>query len=208
MKNNQWVQLADKSTVEKTINSLKENNIEAVFVKDGTQAKNKVIEMIPKESEVLSMTSTTLEKIGLKEAIDESGKYVSIRKQYMALDMKTQLKEIKRLRSLPDWAVGSVHAVTLKGEVLIASAAGSQIPAYAYGAKHVVWVVGTHKIVKNINEGIKRIYEHCLPLENERVKKAYGWTGSSVNKILIFAKESKMLAGRTTLIFVDQALGF
>ncbi len=204
----QWSKLADKGSVEATIAALKNNNIDAHFVASGAEAKNKVLELIPQGSEVMASSSVTLQSVGLLAEIDESGKYVSIRKKVFSLDKNTQGKEMKLLRSVPDFAIGSVHAVTEQGQVLIASASGSQLPAYAYGANHVIWVVGTQKIVKDIDAGIKRIYEHSLPLETERVKKAYGWPSSSVNKILIFAKEALPLKGRTTLIFVNEVLGF
>jgi hypothetical protein len=89
---------------------------------------------------------------------------------------------------------------------MIASNSGSQIPGYAYGADHVVWVVGTHKIVKDIDEGLERIYQHSLPLESERARKAYGVERSYVSKILIFAREPEK--NRSTVIFVNEVLGF
>ena len=205
---NKWTKMASRETVDKIIVKLKENNIEAEFLMTGEEAKKKILELIPQGEEVLAMTSKTLDAIGITKEIEESGKYISIKKKYFALDMKTQMNEVKKLRSLPEWALGSVHAVTFNGEVLAASATGNQISAYAYGANHVVWVIGVQKIVENIDEGIKRIYEHSLPLESERLKKAMGVPSSSVNRILIFNKESARNIGRTKIFFVNEALGF
>ena len=78
------------------------------------------------------------------------------------------------------------------------------MPAYAYGSSNVIFVVGAQKIVKNVDEGIKRIYEYCLDLESERARRAYGVPGSSVNKILIINKEFQ--EKRITLIFVNELL--
>jgi hypothetical protein len=122
------------------------------------------------------------------------------------MDRKTQNREMQRLGSAPEWAVGSVHAVTRDGHILIASRSGSQIPGYSYGADHVIWVVGVQKIVENIDQGIKRIYEHSLPLESERVKRAYGMEKSEVSKIFIFNKEIK--ENRSTVIFIDKVIGY
>jgi len=202
-----WIKIADSETVIKIINKLKENNIDAELT-SRENIFNKVFGIIPEGSSVLTMTSNTLESLGLSKEIDESGKYISIRKQYFSLDMKTQLGEIKKLRSLPDWAIGSVHAVTENGELLIASAMGNQLSAYSYGANHIVWIIGTQKIVKNIDEGIRRIYKYSLPLESERLKKAMGVPGSSVNRILIFNKESVRNIGRTKIFFINEVLGF
>ena len=124
----------------------------------------------------------------------------------MSMDRKTQGREMQKIGATPDWTIGSVHAVTEEGQVLIASNTGSQLPAYAYGSSHVIWVVGTQKIVKNIDQGIKRVYEHSLPLESERAKKAYGVPGSFVSKILIVNKE--ISPGRVVIIFINEKLGF
>jgi len=114
--------------------------------------------------------------------------------------------QMQKLGAAPDWVIGSVHAVTQDGHVLIASNSASQLPAYAAGSNHVVWVVGAQKIVKNIEEGMKRIYEHSLALENKRVQKAYGMKESFVSKILIVNREARR--GRTILILVNEVLGF
>lgn len=200
-----WTQLPNKQTVEKTIAALKKNNFDAYFVETEEEAKRKALDLIPENARVLASQSQTLEKIGFFDAIDSSEKYVSVRKEYMAFDREKDADKIRIARSTPDIIVGSVHAVTEKGEVMIASNMGSQLAAYVYGAKKVIWVIGTQKIVKNLNMGFERIYEHSLPLESERLKKIYG-VESNVSKILIYNKE--LSSNRTTLIFVNRILGF
>ena len=200
-----WSQLASESSIEKAVSSLKVNGIEAVVVENGESAKKKILEIIPEGSEVMNMTSVTLDAIGVSSEITKSGRFKPVRNKLTSMDSKTQGLEMKKLGSAPEWVVGSVHAVTEDGKVLVASASGSQLPAYAYGASKVVWIAGTQKIVKNMEEGIKRIYEHSLPLEDQRARKAYG-IGSSVNKILIFNKE--FVPGRVILILVKEELGF
>ncbi len=192
--------------LQKTANALKANGIDAYIAENGEDAKNKVLELIPNGAEVMNMTSATLDKIGVSKEIDESGRFVALRKRIYAMDRNTQQREMQKLGSAPDWAVGSVHAVTQDGKVMIASATGSQLPAYAYGAGKVIWVVGKQKLVKDTDEGLKRIYEHSLPLESERARKAYGVPGSSVNKILIINKE--VMPGRITIILVNEELGY
>lgn len=201
-----WNQLADKQSIDKTIQGLKVNGIEAFFVENGEEAKEKVLELIPPGAEVMNMTSVTLDTIGLPKELNNSGKYNSVRNKLSSMDRVTQGAEMQKMGAAPQWAVGSVHAVTEDGHALIASQSGSQLPAYVYGAAHVIWVVGAQKIVKNTDEGIKRIYEYVLPLEAERAKKAYGAPGSNVSKVLIINKEIK--PGRLTLILVNEVLGF
>lgn len=197
--NMDWNKIADKQTIEKTIEALRANGIEAELVETGIDAKKRVLQEVPEGTPVLTMTSVTLEQTGIAEEINESGRYHSIRKKLKGG------REEKHLRAAPDVTIGSVHAVTEDGHLIIASATGSQLPAYAYGADKVIWVVGGQKIVKNVEQGLKRIYEYVLRLEDQRARKAYG-VGSAVNKLLIINKEEQK--GRTHLILVKEKLGF
>ncbi len=202
-----WDKLADEKTIENTVAALKANGIDAQVVANRQEAKRKVLELIPAGSEIMTMTSITLDTVGLSEEINQTDrKFKPVRDKLYAMDRNTQVQEMNRLGAAPEFVVGSVHAITEDGHVLIASNTGSQLPAYSFGALHVIWVVGAQKIVKNTDEGIKRIYQHCLPLESERAKKAYGVPGSAVNKILIINKEVQ--PGRIKLILVKEKLGF
>ena len=190
----QWDELASDTTIEKTVASLKANNIDVIVVATGEEAKKKALELIPVGSQVYTISSMTIDTIGLTQELNESGNYDAVRKKLYAMDRNTQAREIRTLGAAPDWTVGSVHAVTQDGRVLVASNSGSQLPGYASSSGHVIWVVGAQKIVKNIDEGMMRMYEYCLPLEDARMQKAYGM-GSAVNKILIINKEK--FPGRT-----------
>lgn len=204
---NDWKSLANEESIKKTIDALKANGIDAVVVEDEKEAKNKVIEILPKGAEVMNMTSITLDTTGISDEITKSGNYNAVRNTLTTMDRTTQSSEMQKLGAAPEWTVGSVHAVTEQGETMIASNTGSQLPAYAYGSSHVIWVVGTQKIVANKDEGVKRIYDYVLPLESERANKAYNiTTGSSVNKLLIVNKEVN--PSRITIIFVKKVLGF
>lgn len=197
--NEEFGQLAADERVAKTVRALQANNIQAIVVENGQEAKEKVLELIPAGAEVMCMSSVTLDAIGLSE-LD------TVKKQLMAMDRATQGREMRKLGSAPDWTIGSVQAVTEDGQVVMASNSGSQLPAYAYGAGKVIWVVGTQKIVANLDEAFKRIYEYVLPLESERVKVAYGMDKSNVSKLLVINKE--IAPERMTVILVKEKLGF
>lgn len=200
-----WEHVADDDTIEKTASALKENGFDVFVVQNHDEAKSKILELIPEGSKVMTMTSMTLEAMGLPKHFNESGKYDSVRKNFASMDRQKDAAEMRRLGAAPDYAIGSVQAVTQDGRVLIASATGSQLPAYAYAAGKVVWVVGAQKIVRNTEEGLKRIYEESLPLEDQRALKAYG-AHSSVNKVLIVNKEAGK--GRVSIVIIKEKLGF
>lgn len=200
-----YKEVKSKVIVEKTIESLKAHGIDALYVETGEEAKQKVLELIPEGAEVMTMTSVTLDTIGVSDELNESGKYDSVKTKLYSMDGATQGNEMKKLGAAPEYAVGSVHAITENGKVFIASGTGSQLPAYVYGSQKVIWVVGTNKIVKDSDDAMKRIYEYTLPLESERARKAYGVPGSSVNKLLVVNNEAP---GRITVVFVNESLGY
>lgn len=197
--------LADKDSIEETIKNLKPRGIDAFVVESSEDAKKKVLELLPKNSRILVGQSQTLKEIGAADEIENSESYVSVRKEYMAFDREKEADKIRISRSTPDTIVGSVHAVTKQGEILIASNTGSQLAAYVSGAGKVIWVVGAQKITKDLKDAEERVFKYVLPLESERLKKLYG-VGSSVSKLLRFSNE--VSPNRVTLIFVNQKLGF
>ena len=202
-----WNILATEKSLKKTIAALKEANIESIIVENGVDAKKKVLELLPKNAEVMTMSSLTLDAIGVSEAVNGSKDYHSVKNKLNKLNRETEGREMHKIGSAPDWTIGSVHAVTEDGKVVIASNTGSQLPAYAYGAAHVIWVVGTQKIVSNLDDAMTRIYDYILPLESVRLNKQYNMTtGSFVSKLLIVNKE--FFPQRITIIFVKEKLGF
>jgi len=200
-----WKTIPTKEIIERTIVSLKKNGMDAIFV-EKDEAKQKVLELIPKGAEIMTMTSVTLDALGIKEAIDNSEEYDAVRKKLATMNKATQSREMQKLGAAPDWAIGSVHAITENGQVVVASNTGSQLPAYVYASNHVIWVVGAQKIVENLDEAMKRLYEYTLPLESERAKKAYNVPGSNVSKMLVVSKEIN--AGRITVVIVNDVLGY
>ncbi len=200
-----WDQLADEQTIQQTIAALKLSGIDAEVVEGGEDAKKRVLQMLPKGAEVMNMSSVTLEKLGLDREINESRNYDAVKPKLMALKRDTDALEMQKLGAAPEWAVGSVHAVTQDGKVFIASNTGSQLPAYAYASAHVIWVVGAQKIVKDQKEAIARIYDYVFPLEDKHMLDLYN-IHSNVSKLLIISKER--VPGRLIMIIVKQKLGF
>src|SRR3990167_9989106 len=172
--NEKYGQLATDEAIQKTSQALKENNIKVEVAENGEEAKRRVLELLPGRAEVFTMTSQTLEAIGLDKEINESGKYNAVRPKLFDMDRNTQSREMAKLSAAPDWVVSSVHAITEDGHLIIASNSGSQLSAEAYAGSKVIFVAGTQKIVKNDKEGLARIYEHAYPLEDKRAQKAYG----------------------------------
>lgn len=201
-----WTTIPSEETIQKTADALSANGFGVYVAESGEEAKRKALELLPEKAEVMLMTSVTLDTIGLAQEINDSGRYEPIKKKLATMDKKTQGQQIRAMGAAPAWTLGSVHAVTQDGHLLIASQSGSQLPAYVYGATRVIWVVGCQKIVENTQDGMRRIYEHCLPLENERAMRVYG-SGSAVNNLLVMNSQTPH-PGRCVIILVKEQLGF
>lgn len=197
---------ADKKTIVKTIEALKEHGVNTVLVENLKEAKQVVIDEIPKKSEVMTMVSVTLDEAEITKEIDESGNYKSIRSELYKLDQSKDGDKMRKLAAAPDYVIGSANAVSEDGALYWASATGSQLGAYAYTARKVILVVGINKIVKDRDEAIKRIYDYILPIESERARKAYGVPGSAVNKLLEISGEVN--PARILVILVNESAGY
>ena len=197
--------LASDAQIERTVKALEANNIHTILAENGVDAKKKLLEIIPANAEVFTSSSVTLNALGITDEIDKSTRYDSVRAKMAVMDRKTQNREMQKLGATPEFMLGSVHAVTETGRIIIASKTGSQLAGYVAGAVHVLWVVGTQKIVPTLEIGLKRVEEYTLPLETARAQKAFG-VGSSIDKLLIVNKE--FMPGRTTMILVKENLGF
>ena len=203
--NQEYASLASDDRIERTRQALEDNGIGSVVVETGEEAAATVLEMIPPGAEVFNATSRTLEVIGLAKEIQESGRFDAVRPRLYAMDRQTQGNEMRKLGAAPDFVVGSVHAVTEQGQLMIASFSGSQLGPYVSGGGRVIWVIGAQKIVRDLDEGLRRIREYSYPLEDARLREAYG-IGSGISKILIINRE--IAPGRARVVLVKEALGF
>jgi len=203
--NREFTKLANEEQIKSTVQALEANNMHTIVAETGAEAKKIVLELVPDGVEVYTNQSKTLEKLGLFDDFDKSGRYQAVRPKVMALDRKTQSDEIRKLRSGPDTIIGSIQAITEKGQVLTASFGGSQLGAYVYGSRKVIWVVGTQKLVKDLDGGFRRIKEYCYPLEDARLLAVLG-IHSGIGKTLIIDREA--VPGRITIVLVKEELGF
>ena len=196
---------ASDARVSRTTTALEANGIHVLRAADAAEAKLMVLDLVPDGSQVHHGASQSLELSGITEAIEASGRYDPVRPRIMSLDRTTEADEIRRLSAAPDVMLGSVHAVTEAGSLLAASMGGSQLGPYVSGAGRVILVVGTQKIVSDLEEGLRRINEYAFPLEDARAQAAYG-IHSAVNKVLIIDRE--IVPERITVVLVDDVLGF
>jgi acyl-CoA hydrolase len=196
--------LPDDQALADTVLALQEHGFSVEVVDQLGAAREAVLARIPHGSSVMTNTSVTLQETGIADAINDGAPYESARNKMFALDFATQAQEMKAIGGQPDYALGSVHAVTRDGTLVIASASGSQLASYAWGAANVIFVIGAQKLVPTLEEAHQRIYQHSLKLEDARAQAAYG-QHSSVGKVLEIHQE---LPGRIHVVLIRQSVGF
>jgi LUD domain len=201
----EYTRLPDDQTLATTILAMEERGFSVEVADDLDEARDAVLTRIPAGATVMTNTSITLDASGIADAInDEDGPYESARNKLLSMNRPSLRQQAKAVTGQPDFSLGSVHAVTHDGSLVIASKSGSQLASYAWGAANVVLVVGAHKLVATIEDARERVYRHSLPLEDARAFAAYG-QNSSVGKILEIHEETP---GRIHVVLVRQPIGF
>ncbi|QKW32815.1 LUD domain-containing protein [Actinomadura sp. NAK00032] len=196
---------APAERLERTAAALAAHGFTVEILDNAAAARSRVKELIPEDAEVFTGASETLRLSGIDEDINESGRYRSVKARSWTLDRATQLAEMWRMVACPDVIVGSVAAVTETGSLVAASATGSQLAGYAGAAARAIWIVGAQKVVPDLETALRRVEDHCLPLENERAMGAYGQP-SALNRVLVLNAEPE--AGRGIVLLLREAIGF
>lgn len=186
--------------------ALTQRNIHTSIAENAADAKQLLIDLIPRNSEVYVSTSETLDSIGYTEHISKSNNYKSLNELVTAeTDLDTQKDVRRRVTTIADYFVGSVQAISASGEVIIASGSGSQIAAYVYGAKKVFWVAGIQKICQDLPSAIERVRGYTLEKHDQWLE-GYGRSAAPVGKLLIF--EHEQVKERVHMILVKEILGW
>ena len=199
--NLEFEQPADRARLERVAAALTARGFQAQVA--DSAARELALAGIPEGAEVHIALSETMRELGITSEVDESGRYESVRMRLRALDRQTQGREMRKLGAAPDYMLGSAAAVTDGGEIIVASGSGSQLGAYAYAGGKLILVVGHQKLVRDVDEGLRRLREYSLPREYARMQ-SLGHPGSALGKTLILHQE---LSGRTRVILVHETLG-
>ncbi len=203
-----YTQLPSTDIVNKTIEALKARNIDAFFVENKESALAKVKELIPVGASVNNGSSTTLNEIGLTDYL--KGTEHGWRNLHAAVVAETdpaKQNELRNVALFAEYYLGSVHALTEGGEIVVASASGSQLPHLVYTSANLILVVSTMKITPTLETALDRLRNHVVPLEDARMK-SVNMGGTMLAKILIIEQEPAFMNRKVHVIFVNEKLGF
>jgi hypothetical protein len=196
--------LPSRSRIERVAEALRRNGFDVSVVPDGSSAREEVLAHLSPTDEVLEAHSQTLQEVGLVGPAAPPGRFRRLRPTLDELGRQGRQSEKRRAGAAPEVVIGSVHAITESGEMVVASGSGSQLGPYSYGAGRVIWVVGAQKVVRNLSEAIRRVEEYALPREDARIRKL-GGSGSSISKMLVIRREH--LPHRALVVLVASPVG-
>jgi L-lactate utilization protein LutC len=199
-----WERLADSETIRQTLEGLRSRGFSAELVENRKEALERVRSLIPQGARVMT-GGTTQEQIGLMDLLASGNHpWVNMKGDILSEKNPDKQMELRRMGTFAQYFVGSVHAVAKTGELVAGSATGSQLAAYAYGAQNLILVVGAQKITQSLEDGLRRLREHSVPLEDRRMK-SIGYPGTVLSKILIMERQTRPAAH---VIIVNEMLGF
>ncbi len=196
--------------LQKTAEALRTRGVTVTLVETKESALTQLQALIPAGATVMTGASVTLQQIGF-EALLIGGKHPwrNFKGEILAEKDPAKQRALRKQGTLADYFLGSVHAIAETGEILIASATGSQLPAYAYSSSNVIWVAGAQKIVPTVEAAFRRVRDYVLPLEDQHMKQLHGNEASSfIGKLLIFEREAPYLHRNVSLLLVNEVLGF
>lgn len=203
-----YTTLASDETISKTSAALAERHVSVSIAENRVAALEKIRELVPAGASVMNGSSRTLEEVGYIELL-KSGDHPWVNPKDAILAEKDPEKQmgLRKQSALSDYYIGSVHALSEKGEIVIASNSGSQLPHIVFTSPNVIFVVGTQKITPTLSGALDRLEKHVIPLEDTRMK-SVGYPGTFQSKTLIFRGEHPIMGRKFHLIFVKEALGF
>jgi hypothetical protein len=205
-----YTSLPTADRLQKTIEAIQARVITVTLVETKESALSQVQALIPAGATVMTGASITLQQIGFLTLLNE-GKHPwrNFKSEVMAEKDPAKQSALRKQGTLADYFLGSVNAIAETGELIFASATGSQMPAYAYSSSHVIWVAGAQKITPTLDTAIQRVRDYVLPLEDQHMKQLYGPdVRSFIGKLLIFEREAPYLHRNLNLILVNEVLGF
>jgi hypothetical protein len=201
--------LPSPERVQRTLDAVNAHGIHAELVETKEAALERIQAILPPGCVVMTGSSVTLQQIGFEEIlISGNHPWRNFKADLLAEKDPVKQSTMRRQGALAEFYLGSVNALAETGELIFASGSGSQLPAYAFTSRNVIWVAGTQKIMPTLEDALRRVREYVLPLEDQRQKSLGNQAGSRINKILIIEGEPPYLRRNLTLILVNQVLGF
>lgn len=200
--------LASSEAIERAMKALTERGMLPELVATGADALARIKALIPAGASVMNGSSRTLEQIGYIDVLKADGHgWHNIKEAILSENDPVKQSVLRRQSVLSDYYLGSAHAISETGEIVIASNSGSQMPHLVYTSPNLILVVSTQKVMPTLDAALARLREHVYPQEDARMKEA-GMGGSFISKLLIINREPSFMGRKVHVLFVNEKLGF
>ncbi|KAF9159987.1 hypothetical protein BGX20_002716 [Mortierella sp. AD010] len=187
---------------------LEAKGFKVIVAEDKDDAFQKLIDLIPAGASVNHAHSTTLEEIGFTDYLMGETPYDNIRGAILAERDRAKQAEMRRtIGTTVDYFVTSMGAVTENGEMAHGDQSGTKVGGVALGAKNVIVVVGSNKIVKDEAEAYKRITEWCFPFAGAYSREVLKVPGTSLVNYQVLRQANPYAPDRIKVLLINEALG-
>lgn len=151
------------------IKTLQKNNINGYMVESKEELISQIEAIVEKDSVVSVGGSMTLFELGIIDYL-RKGRYEFLDRYKDGLS-PADIEDIYRKSFFADAYFTSTNAITEEGELYNVDGTGNRVAAMLYGPKKVIFIVGTNKIVKDMDEAVKRVREIAAPLNTKRLNR-------------------------------------
>ena len=155
------------------VKSLNRRYINAQYASSKEEALSMVMDMIPEGATVGTADSVTLLQVGVFSRLKKRGcneiinPFIRNDEGHLVFDEEERVSLMRRVFFSDVYVIGT-NAVTLDGKLVNTDGRGNRVAAMIFGPKKVIIVVGANKIVKSVDEALKRIHEVCAPMNASR----------------------------------------
>ena len=200
--------LAGREMVEKTMKALTEQGFLPESVETRADALARIKALMPAGASVMNGSSKTLEEIGyINYLASGSHSWVNLKDEILKETDPAKQTTLRKRSVISDYYLGSAHAVTEEGEIIISSNTGSQMPHLVYTSPNLILIVSTKKIVPKFADAFERIERHIMPLEDASIMQKYK-IHTMRAKTVVLHRENPMFGRKVHVIFVNEKLGF
>lgn len=155
------------SRIQRVTEALKRNRMKPYYVESREELHGLIRELVKNDKLITSGGSMTLKESGVIELLtNEFG--TAYLDRSAGKDREAQ-EEIMRRAFVSDTFLSSTNALTEDGELYNVDGNGNRVAAMIYGPKQVIVVAGVNKIVKNMDEAVRRVETIAAPKNTVRL---------------------------------------
>ena len=198
----------------KVAEALNKRYFEAYYCSGRAEALEKILELIPQGHVVSWGGATTVDELGVKDALRQRGQAVIDRDT--AKDAQERQEMLKKALTCDTFLMGS-NAVSADGQLVNIDGTGNRVAALCFGPSQVIVVAGMNKVAGDLDGAMRQAREVAAPINAQRLQLK---TPCSVNGLCADCKGPDSIcaqivttrlckpAGRIKVILVGEDLGF